>query len=424
MLNTPTTDPFLRDAIKKVGIGKKGSIALNKEDLTNLKQSFKNEATPTAAQGAFLGALFIKGLTADEDIFLKQLFHSHSVQATDIINFICPHCDEPIKSFCQILLEMKTLSRKEAYQLGKILFSQKSGDGARGLIASILRVRYETIDEYQGLLESMQDFFELPFKKEIPAGDPIIQIADPFDGATRTYLITPLISQFLQKKNYRVINLVGDSSGPKYGNNMNDIALRLSSTFIKDNGDLANSKPEWGWYLHQRDLSPALQRWVTLRRAIIKRPFLATLERFVNPCQAQILIASAFHPNYGEKMQQIAQRAGFPGIIIIRNGMEGSTAFALLRPTKILISAKQENGQYLNHEIDFNPAMHLASTIPKEERLLNPSLEENCQLIQEYSLNGSTSNSLFNQRVECTCRGIYDAVQWIQNSFKLGGRTQ
>jgi len=58
------------------------------------------------------------------------------------------------------------------------------------------------------------------------------------------------------------------------------------------------------------------------------------------------LIASAFHPPYGEKMMTIAERAGFKGIIIVRNGIEGTIAFPLLREVKLLLSSRQEDGSF------------------------------------------------------------------------------
>ena len=42
--------------------------------------------------------------------------------------------------------------------------------------------------------------------------------------------------------------------------------------------------PEFGWYVDQQEISLELDAWVDLRRNIIKRPFLATSEKFINSC--------------------------------------------------------------------------------------------------------------------------------------------
>src|SRR3989338_6896958 len=106
-------------------------------------------------------------------------------------------------------------------------------------------------------------------------------------------------------------------------------------------------------------MSKRMDRWVELRRQIIKRPFLATLERFVNPVSAQSIIASAFHPPYSEKMAFACEDAGFPGIIIIRNGMEGTLAFPLMREVNILCSVQQKDGTYVRGIIKFDPQKYL-----------------------------------------------------------------
>ena len=50
----------------------------------------------------------------------------------------------------------------------------------------------------------------------------------------------------------------------------------------------------YGWVLDQKALSSALDRWVDRRRVLLKRPFLATLEKVLNPCRAKILVTSVF----------------------------------------------------------------------------------------------------------------------------------
>jgi anthranilate phosphoribosyltransferase len=157
-----------------------------------------------------------------------------------------------------------------------------------------------------------------------------------------------------------------------------------------------------------------MDKWVEFRRQIIKRPFLATLERFVNPVKAQIIIASAFHLPYGAKMIKIAEQAGFPGIIIIRSGLEGTIAFALKRPVKILCSAKQKDGRYVREESVFNPEEYSGRWVAVEEKLQYPSLEKNAELIEAYKTHGQTKYELFDLRVKATCAGIKQTIGWIE----------
>ncbi len=414
---TPKTEPAINRGIKTVAIGKKGSKPLDPQLITEIINELKTQSVAAVQQGAFFGALIMKGITAEEKQLEEVLVPGALSNPQKLVECLAADAPSLIKDYCVTILQGKELTISQAEQMGDFLFSNAPGDGARGIFASVLRVRYESPDEYEGLLRSMQKTIEPPFRQPVPDGDPTIQIAEPFDGIDHSFMITPLLADHLQKNKYRVVSLVGRNSGPKFCLNLLDLAKALNSKIIKGNQELKNTKPSLGWYINQENLSSAVDRWVDLRRLIIKRPFLATLERFVNPVGAKIIVASAFHPPYGEKMITICERNGFPGAIIVRNGMEGTVAFALKRAVKILCSAKQADGSYKRHEFEFEPEKFLNETVPTEEKLENPSLGENARLIQEYLQNGQSGNKLFDLRVKTTCGGIDQAVTWLEENI-------
>ena len=192
--------------------------------------------------------------------------------------------------------------------------------------------------------------------------------------------------------------------------NLWDIAQALGLKPALSNADLASDKPVFGWFFHQSLMSQALDRWVDLRHQIIKRPFLATIERFINPLKADILIASAFHPPYGEKMMTIAERAGFKGIIIVRNGIEGTIAFPLLREVKLLLSARQKDGSFRRHEM----IIENTPVVETEEMIEKPKASDNAKLIETYVQEGASGNEHFDLRVKLTCEGLKQALEWLK----------
>jgi len=385
----------LSQGIKAVGIGKKGSRSLTKDLAEAILRELKEDIISPAAKGAFIGALFIKGITEEEKI-LENAFEPNTLDNPGLLlDSIAPDAPSAIKNICVRLLYKEELNKKDAKLLGKFIFSEEPGDGARGLAASILRVRYETPDEYEGLLESMQDTLESPFKEQVPVGEPIIQIAEPFDGVDHSNIITPIVADLLQKSNYRVVSLIGRNSGPKDCYNLLDVAKALKATLPKSNKEITDKKPDYGWYINQELMSHAMDRWVEIRREIIKRPFLSTLERFVNPVKADIIIASAFHVPYAQKMLTTCERAGFPGIIIVRNGLEGTTAFPLNRIAKVSVSVKQSDGSYLHNEFEFKPEDFLSTPVRIDENFKPPSLEKNLKLLKSYHAQNKTSYELF-----------------------------
>jgi anthranilate phosphoribosyltransferase len=414
------SEPAINRGIKTVGIGKKGSKALTPELALEIVEDLKAGKVSKAAQGAFFAGLCAKGIEPDEE-FLGDAFAPGVLKdPSQLLNAIASDAPEFALWVCRQLVAGHTLDKQTAHDLGKFLFSDEPGDAARGWVASFLRVRYETADEYEGLLQAMDDTIAPAFKIPTPKGEPIIQIAEPFDGVDHSYMITPLIGRALQKEGYRVVHQVGRNSGPKFDMNLWDIAQALGEKSALSNTDLASVKPGFGWFFHQSAMSQALDRWVSLRHQIIKRPFLSTLERFVNPLKAQILIASAFHPPYGEKMMTIAERAGFKGIIIVRNGIEGSIAFPLMRGVKLLLAARQTDGSFRRHEM----IIENTPLVDMEEMIEKPKASDNARLIKDYvqkGLAGYASQGIgnikhFDLRVQSTCEGLNQALAWLREN--------
>jgi len=411
-------EPAIIRGIKTVGIGKKGSQPLTsnlaQEILADLKEG---KADPVAA-AAFFAALMLKGISPEELILQEAFAPGIFNDPQRLGHELTKDAPEFVKWICGQILSGHTLDRETAKHLGEFLFSDQPGDNARGLIASALRVRYETDDEYAGLLDAIHEIFPPAFQQPVPTGEPIVQIAEPFDGVTRSYLITPLIADFIQRHGFRVVSLIGRSSGPKMGNNLLDIAKAINGQMAQGNQDFGKMKPDFGWYIQQKDLSPAVDRWVDLRRRIIKRPFLSTLERFLNPVKARIMISSAFHPPYTEKMITVCEQAGYPGAIIMRNGQEGTLSFPLNRSVKVLCSARQSDGSYLRQEFEFSPSQILGTEITVDEKLEQPSVKENARLILKSKGEGRSGHEFFDERVKVTTLALDEAISWIQRHIK------
>ena len=398
-------EPAINRGIKTVGVGKRGSKSLTPELANEILEDLKSNKVSAVAKGAFFAGLLSKGVEPAEEILVDD--------SQKLIDTIAADAPEFVRWICGKLLSGDTLDKHTAYDLGRFLFSSEPGDGARGLIASFLRVRYETNEEYEGLLQALHETIIPSFTSDIPQGDPIIQLAEPFDGVDHSYMITPLIGSYLQGLGYRAVHMVGKNSGPKWEMNLWDIADALDQPPMKEAGDLASVKPCFGWFCYENSISDAFERWHIIRRQTIKRPFMSTIERFINPFKAGFIIASAFHPPYGEKMMSIAERAGFKGIVIVRNGMEGTMAFPLLRPVKLLLSARGQDGQYHRHEM----TLDIVGGVDIEQMVEKPRAKDNARLIEDYLKKGSSGNQHFDLRVKITCEGLGQALQWLTKNI-------
>lgn len=404
-----TETPAIEQGIRAVAVGKKGSKNCPEEVTAKILEDLQQDQIHPVQLGAFFGALAIKGVEASEQLI------ADAVSLSDPQAFLdCVASDTPVemRALCQKLLEGKELNLSEAQQVGVFFFSEELGDTARALMATILRVRYATPEEYAGIYFAMRESFTKPFQGPVPSGGDVALLSEPFDGVERSYLLTPLIAAWLGKQGYRVLSAVGESSGPKYGVTLMALAEALDGRILKGNSEFTGDLPAYGWYVDQAKLSPAVHRWVGIRKKLLKRPGLATLERFVNPVGADLFINSTFHPPFAEKSVEIAQHLGFRAIIVLCKGTEGTLGCALKRRATVYCAARSGDGTWSRTHFALS-AGDFGIETPDEPELDGVDVSKNASLIQAYCKEGASGDAHFDGRAEYTLKVMANALSWI-----------
>lgn len=409
--------PAVVRGIQTIGVGKQGSKALSPVLAAEIVGELKRGTTHPVTEGAFWGALAAKGVAPGEEALGEVLPRGTLHDPDRWAAHVCSDAPDVVRAICAELISGTTLTRDRAHVLGQFLFADTPGEMARGLVASLLRVRYETDDELAGLLTAMDETIAAPFREPLPAGAPVCQVAEPFDGTTRSYLITPLIAAQMREEGYRPVVQVGRASpGPKFGLELAAIYRQLGGTFATGNSDLGNDTPALGWVIDQADLAPAVHDWVARRRRTKKRPFLATLEKFLDPAGASLLITSAFHPGYTEKMSTVAEGAGFPAAIIMRRGIEGTLTPNVGRPIEVLCSARGADGGYRRQAFEWTAADLLSETNLREKNIARPTPQENAIRIEQYRAKGSSGDENFDQHVRLSRAIVTRCLEWIKGA--------
>jgi anthranilate phosphoribosyltransferase len=412
------TDSALAQAIKVVGIGKHGSKSLSVELVNDCIAELTSDQASELQKGVLFGALMIKGLAEAEIGLENYLGKGAFSNPVFLLNKLCPDLPAQLFPIGVKLLSGQSLQVSEAEQLGHfLLYTNRTGDAFRGLATSILRVRYETNDEYKGLYEAVSKSYTPGFQRFVKTKLPIVQLAEPFDGVVHSYLITPLVAQFFQDRNYNAVSSVGRTSGPKYGLNAYDLYLYLGSWLLQNNHELLEKKPTFGWVLDQKALSPQLDNWVERRRSIIKRPFLATLEKVLNPCGARILVTSVFHITYQMKMAELALMAGFDGVLVLKRGLEGSLAPSTSRESGLLCAARNQDNQLSFTRIDSNFTTFQSFKTNTDEQIDDLTVEENARLIQTYLKETKTNNPDFDNQVAFAKALYMKGLDWIESQI-------
>ncbi|MFD1142589.1 anthranilate phosphoribosyltransferase [Larkinella insperata] len=415
-LADPTATALGR-GIQHIGIGKQNSRPLPSALMEECRQVLLSDQADPLQKGAFLGALLAKGPTPEERS-LEQVFGKDSfLNPTFFINKVCPDLPSNLFPIATKLLKGHILRSSEAHQLGNFLFTDENCETFKGMATSILRVRNETNDEYRGLYNAAMETITPGFRQLSCMDRPLVQIAEPFDGVEHTYLITPLLAHFFEQRGYGALSVVGRTPGPKYTLNAHDLYLYLGCQMLQSNHEI-NTPPEpFGWVLDQKALSPALNRWVDRRRVILKRPFLSTLERILNPCSARILVTSVFQVKSQIKTAELALMAGFDAVIVLKKGLEGSLAPSTSRGSGILCAVRTARGHLFYQHFDSELPAFSEYRTDGDEIVTNPQVNENARLVRDFMNSEETGNDDFDNRV-CLMQALLGrGMDWIEDQL-------
>ncbi|NJL26157.1 MAG: hypothetical protein HC902_14030 [Calothrix sp. SM1_5_4] len=381
-------DSALARGIDLVGVGKKGGKSCSRELAEEIAGVLRRGRADAVAAGAFLGAIWMKGLSPEEEplrIFSPESYFTElRGELADIYRKISGE---------------QVLTPDEAYRLGRFLFADDEAmDSLRALFASALRVRHAEAPEYVGISRALRETFHPCWTREYRGHRPLVSLADPFDGVNRSHLITPLLCDQLNRRGLSCVVASGRSSGPKFGINLRDLGIALHERFVSDPDEAGDLPGPTTFYLDQEALSSPLVRWRSLRARLRKRPFLATIEKLVDPLGADILMASVFHGGFNEKMVDVAEGHGFSRIAVIFRAVEGTLGLSLARSARILVSRRLEDGTYRRVEMTMDP-LDFGFKKESDPDVGVLSVSENRRLVETFRNQGHSGDSYFDRRV-------------------------
>jgi len=445
------TNSALVEGIRQVAIGKYGAKSLSKslsrsiiEELEHIEaqmRNWNNSAEDNSLyqhqvlqRAAFLGSLYMKtSLTEDEQEILRKYELGHAplhkpCSEASLLLAVHPNSFQRLEE-CHLLehvlklLQGDHLNVSEAEQLGEFILECKTLTDAclSAMILHVLRVRHETSSELIGLASACRKAMEIEDSNasrksnvSTPSRRSVMQITEPFDGVVKSPMITPLIAKHITEKYGIWTVLIGsDTSGPKYGMNLKTLVHQLGEDRIPRVGSRSHleeifqtSSSPRVLYMDLEDTCNALSRLTYLRRAIIKRPCFATIEKAINYLDADFLLTSAFHPNYVEKMLRIGESQRFRDVFVVSGGIEGGLAFPISGRSGITVTSFSQDSQKVT------PTDVLSDTLRSKIRYENSSswLSYNSELISHSWDQTNSGNEVFDAIVRATLQALNDTL--------------
>jgi hypothetical protein len=145
---------------------------------------------------------------------------------------------------------------------------------------------------------------------------------------------------------------------------------------VTSNAQLS-ATPAFGYYVDQELASPALRDWQSVRRVVMKRPGLATVEKFLDTAGASLFISSAFHPPYTEKMADVAEGLKMPAAVVVRRGGLPYVAEPLGHATARVNWVLRAERRLQNTGVEW-PHDALFSSLVSDTSLYQPGSPESC----------------------------------------------
>ncbi|MHB1950840.1 MAG: anthranilate phosphoribosyltransferase [Acidiferrobacteraceae bacterium] len=218
----------------------------------------------------------------------------------------------------------KNLSEPEATAAMNLVLDGRVDPVQAAVFLIALRMKRETDEENLGLLDALR-----AHTAELTAPvDEIVDIADPYDGYSRSLPPSPFLPAVLAAVGVPAVSHGVERVGPKYGITHRQVLHAAGASVgltLKEAAErIAN--PRIGWaYVDQQMFCPELHALVGLRDLIVKRPALSTLETLLGPVRARRathLVTGYVHKPYARLYALLARRAGFDSALIVR-GVEG-----------------------------------------------------------------------------------------------------
>ena len=218
----------------------------------------------------------------------------------------------------------KDIDQDEA-RIGMQALLQDATDPVRaGIFLIALRMKRETRAENRGVLQAILDHTQ----RVTAEVDEVIDLADPYDGYNRTLPASPFLGPLLAEYGLTLVSHGLDAVGPKFGITHRHV-LAAAGVPVDQSTEQAAARlsdPALGWaYVDQAQFAPQLHDLIELRRKMIKRSVITTVEVLAKPIvgrQATHFVTGYVHKPYPPVYADLARHAGFDSAILIR-GVEG-----------------------------------------------------------------------------------------------------
>jgi anthranilate phosphoribosyltransferase len=354
---------LLEELLKKKGIGPEGSKSLKGEELARLIDLLLNKKVSLTTKATMLTALLTLIPTDLEKEWIDKVKRNPSQYLpSELVEFILPST-HPFLSLIKKVIEHNELTEEEAKFGMTYLLDPQTPDYLKASFLEAERLKRESFNEnkifFQCLFSSANRIETTQF--------PIIDICDNYDGSNRSYNFSIFTAAVLAAIGYKVVLHGVDRVAPKQGFTTHQILNCAGKNPCISLGQAKQQLEEAhiGWaYVDQSISFPTLYQFKKMRKEMVKRPFLATFEKLLQPIHStkgNYIVTGYTHPHYKQEVVNQLKHQGKSAKAIVIKGVEGSSHMSLSKETSCVIF----NGTSI-HEAKLTPELYGLHTLEQK----------------------------------------------------------
>lgn len=225
----------------------------------------------------------------------------------------------------------RDLTREEAEEAMRLILTEQATPAQVGAFLVAQRVKGEAADEVIGFTRAAR----AACRRISPRVEGLIDLGLPYDGKVKTLQLAPVAALIAAAAGQPVV-LHGDRNIPtKCGVGPADVLEGLGVAIDQPPAAVERQIEELGiGFLYAPRFAPAWHALTSIRHQFGLRTGLNTVEKFINPANAPIMVAGFFHMNYLQRMRAPLQELSRQGWII--QGPGGSIECPPGRATRIV----------------------------------------------------------------------------------------
>ena len=334
---------LLREAYQKKGIGPKGSRKVDPNLIARVLPVLSNSEVNLNTRAAFwVTCLLLECSEEEEKILDPYILNPEEHLPLELQAFSKPSLYEgELQRFLVLInqvIQAKDLTASEAQEAMDYFWSATIPQWPKGAFLQVMRIKRESLVENFTFFNSMYDQSKR-HEVDLPC---LFDLCDSYDGTNRSYHLAPFMAPILAAMGYPAVVHGVLSMGPKYGiTNHQLLKLNEKPTLLSlEEATQRLLNPDIGWcYIDQAAHFPDLFALEGLRRDILKRPFLSTFEKLLQPIRnkkGNIVITGYVHAPYRERLVNLMYTQGRCEMFFALRSIEGSTNCRLHKDTGVL----------------------------------------------------------------------------------------